>query len=530
MPTRRFLAPLLAVMAVCLLAPAAHASNTQLSVMMDDDHLLYRGDQVRDQTLTRMKELGVDEVRVTVLWSVIANGARKNKARRRRFHKLGADNPKAYPMLNWDRYDRLDRACQTLRIGCYFDVTGPGPKWGHEKAPRKYRKDRATWKPKPREYKLFVTAVGKRYSGRYHDENDGHVVLPRISFWSLWNEPNQGGWLTPQFVGGRPYSPMLFRRLFVAGRQALLASGHGSDVILLGETAPLGWTTRTDRSAMGPLTFIRALFCVDSAGNPASGPGCSDFAKHGPLQATAWAHHPYTKTGSPAAPFTDSAAITDDASAVTMANLSSLTGLLDQVAANSGRVATGMPIALTEFGYETNPPDPFAGIPLDTQAAYLNIGELIAWLNPRVITETQFLLRDVAPDRSHTRNSKAYWHTYQSGLFMSNGTPKSAAAAYRLPLVAAPIARNPTTGALITAVWGQLRFRAKGVPDQVTLLYKPADGSTGFVALGEPVPVNGPRNYFTTSVEFPGPGQLMVRWQGTQAPFQADSRVVNVSS
>lgn len=528
MTSRRLLLPLLVALLAALAAPAAHAGSQQLSVMMDDDLLLYRGDDVRDRTLTRMKELGVDNVRVTVLWSVIAHNAQKGKARRARFHRLGADNPKAYPKLNWDRYDRLARACATLRIGCYFDVTGPGPSWGHERAPARYRKDRRTWKPKPREFKLFVKALGKRFSGGYKDENDHHFTLPRVSFWSLWNEPNQGGWLTPQFLGGRPYSPMLFRRLFAAGRQGLEATGHGGDVILLGETAPLGWTRRDDRSAMAPLTFMRALFCVDEAGQAAGGLGCSDFSKTGPLQATAWAHHPYSKTTSPVAPFADTQAVTDDPSAITMYNLSSLTTFLDKVAANTGRVANELPLALTEFGYETNPPDPFAGIALDKQAEYLNLSDLLAWFNPRVIATTQFLLRDVPPDRSHTRGSKAYWHTYQSGLFQSNGTPKPAAAAYRLPIVAYPVAKNAATGGTTVGVWGQLRFRPKGRPDQVSVLYKPADGSADWAPLGPPIAVNDPRNFISTQVEVPAPGQLQLQWQGAQAPFQANSRVVSV--
>jgi hypothetical protein len=529
MTSRRLPVLVLLALLLCGLATtAARASTTQLSVMMDDDELVYRGDQVRDATLTRMKELGVDEVRVTVLWSVIADKAQKGKARRKRFHKLGAANPKAYPKLNWDRYDRLDRACKTLGIGCYFDVTGPGPSWGHERAPHKYRKDRATWKPKAREFKLFVEAVGKRYSGTYKDENDNHVVLPRISFWSLWNEPNQGGWLTPQFVGGRPYSPMLFRRLYISGRQGLVATGHAGDTILLGETAPLGWTTRTDRSAMGPLTFARALFCVDAQGRPAGGPGCSDFSHRGPLLATAWAHHPYSKTTPPTSLFSDSQAITDDNSALTMFNISQLTGFLDKVAANSGRIAPNLPVALTEFGYETNPPDPYAGLPLDKQADYLNLADLLGWVNPRIMATTQFLLRDAPPLTNHTKGSKAYWHTYQSGLFFANGTPKPAASAYRLPLAAFPFARDPANNQVVEFVWGQLRFRPKGAPDQVTLLYKPADGSSDWAPLGSPVMVNDSRNFFTARVDVPGPGQLQVQWQGLTAPFQANSRVVAV--
>jgi hypothetical protein len=191
-------------------------------------------------------------------------------------------------------------------------------------------------------------------------------------------------------------------------------------------------------------------------------------------------------------------------------------------------VAAGLPIALTEFGYETNPPDPFAGLALDKQSDYINLADLLGWANPRVLATTQFLLRDVPPDRSHTRGGKAYWHTYQSGLFFANGVPKPAAAAYRLPFVAYPAGRNPATGAVITGVWGQLRFRPKGRPDQVTLLYKPSDGSADWAPLGPPIAVNSVRNFFTAQVEVPGPGQLQAQWQGSEAPGQANSRVVAV--
>ena len=50
---------------------------------------------------------------------------------------------------------------------------------------------------------------------------------------------------------------------------------------------------------MAPGTFIRSLFCVNSGGRPVSGLGCDAFTRNGPLLATAWAHHPYTKYNSP---------------------------------------------------------------------------------------------------------------------------------------------------------------------------------------------------------------------------------------
>ena len=62
-----------------------------------------------------------------------------------------------------------------------------------------------------------MQAVGRRYDGTYRDENGSRGALPRVRFWSLWNEPNQAGWLSPQWErrGGAivPASPALYRKL-----------------------------------------------------------------------------------------------------------------------------------------------------------------------------------------------------------------------------------------------------------------------------------------------------------------------------
>src|SRR3954451_18326593 len=237
-------------------AVPAHASDDQQSIMMDDDQLLYSGDQARDAALNKMAAAGVDMVRVTVLWSVVADHARTGAKQRKRFNKLGAANPRAYPKLNWDRYDRLVRATRELGIWPYFDVTPPGPSWGHARAPRSERANRRTWKPKPSEFAKFVTAVGKRFSGSYKDENDRHAVIPRVFVWSIGNEPNQGGWLTPQWEHGKLASPRLYRSLYFAARRALDKTGHGHDAIFGGETAPLGNSQRTARSPVRPKLFI----------------------------------------------------------------------------------------------------------------------------------------------------------------------------------------------------------------------------------------------------------------------------------
>jgi hypothetical protein len=511
----------LALIGGALLLPSgAQASPTQMSIMMDDDLLVYRDDNTAAKTLTQMKSLGVDTVRVTVLWKTVAENARFTKSDLAKLKKLKAKadskkeraayqraierarrqnkrfkpaDPRTYPTRNWDRYDNLVRAATDRGIRVYFNVTGPGPRWAHAKKPKGSSALQSTYKPRPREYKLFVTAVGKRFSGAYRDENGSKSNLPRVSMWSLWNEPNQGGWLSPQWErrGGQlvPASPALFRKLHQAGYQGLVAAGHRVDnsIILLGETAPLGTDAKTGKSPMRPKQFLREVFCIDPAGNPYTGAAaaardCADLAK-GPLQANGYAHHPYTKNLPPTQrdPSPD---------AVTMANISELGTLLDEISAKTNAVPANLQLFSTEYGFETNPPDPFSGVAPARQAKYNTVGEFLAWSNPRMASQAQFLLADVAPLRKRRKNSKGYWFTYQSGLFFERGQPKPAAYAYSFPFVATATGVDEATGAPAFALWGQLRFLANGAAESVQIQWHPKDNSAGWFDVGERVPVD----------------------------------------
>ncbi len=505
----------LALLACCAAAPAAaQASSSQLSIMMDDDLLVYRSDTVRDQAMRQMKGMGVDAVRVTVLWSIVAenaNSGKATKAQKRRFRTLGAANPKAYPKANWDRYDNLVRACKTLGLICYLNVTGPGPSYGHAKPPAQHRKDAKWWKPKPREFYKFVQAVGRRYDGKFRDENTPHT-LPRVSFWSLWNEPNQGGWLRPQWLNGKAVSPSLYRDLYLFGHRALVSRGHGGDIILAGETAPANVSRKTTTSAMGPRIFNNELLC----GPGSNGLGCSRFRKDGPIQAYAWAHHPYTKTIGPNER-------DPDPQTFTLANIGELGAQLDDLAAKTGNIRSGLPLISTEFGYETNPPDPFAATSLAQQAAFNQLADLMTYLNPRIIGNTQFLLRDVKPNKKATKDSRRYWATYQSGLLTAGGTEKPAAVAYKMPFLATGNGRTET-GAPIVSLFGQLRFLPNSTAEQtVHLQWKPADNSVDFFDFGEPIKVTDLLGYYTGAMALPGPGQIRMRWAGLAQPFQLAS-------
>lgn len=509
----------LAIGLLALAVPAASANQQAMfSIMMDDDQLLYRGDDARDAALRRMKLLGVDTVRVSVLWSVVAEHAKVDRQGKKRT-RFKADDPGTYPKGNWDKYDRLVRAGRTLGIQVYFNVTGPGPSWAHKKPPKKsLRKYARMWKPKPNEFYKFFKALGRRYDGTYRDENDGARVLPRVSFWSVYNEPNQNGWLMPQWEkkgsATVAWSPVMYRELWYYGRAALDATGHANDIILIGETAPLGSNQQNPQSPIYPKRFIRELFCIGADGNPYTGSKaskrkCNLLEKIGKFKFTGWAHHPYTKLLAPT--------LRDkNPDSITMANVNELSALVDQVGNRSGRLAQPTAVMLTEFGYESKPPDPFSGVDLAKQAEFINVGDYIAYKDPRVLANSQFQLRDVPPVRRSASGkklkptSKRYWFTYQSGLQFSDGRPKPAQQAYSMPIHV--IGRGTdSVGNDGVLLWGWVRFLPINTQSKVSLQFKPL-GAADFSTIGDPVPVTNSLGFWEAHRAVPVPGTWRALW------------------
>jgi hypothetical protein len=521
MTLRKLLLATLLLMSLCV--STAQADSDQGSFVQDDDQLLYRGDRTASRTLVTARSLGAEGVRVTVLWRVAAQGADlsnaeikliKNKklrakalAQRKRFKPT---DPRTYPTQNWDRYDNLVKTATSLGMRVLFSVTGPGPRYGHRIAPPAQRANAGTYKPIPSRFAAFVQAVGTRYSGKYRDENAIRKALPRVSLWSLWNEPNQAGWLSPQWENGVPASPALYRELFQAASKGLAASGHSAatnDVILLGETSPLGSTQRGPRNGIRPVPFLRELVCVQANGTPYTGAAatarhCDDFAKNGPLKAFGYAHHPYTKKGAP----TVKPSSPDE---ITIANIGTLGPILDALSTQSGgKIPPSMPILLTEFGYESNPPDTRNGISLARQAQFNQLAEFLAYNDPRVKVTTQFMLRDAAPLKQYPKNSRLYWFTYQSGLYNLKGQAKPAAYAYSFPFL------KYAAGPGLTGFWGQLRFRPNGAADLAAVFWRPTVVATpslcgtpaaGWVQVTQGIATSF-RGYISGAIPTPGPG------------------------
>ena len=523
---------LLAVLAVLPIAialraaPAAHASQTQLSIMMDDNLLLYSSNATRYATLQSMKTLGVLAVRATLLWSAVAHGTR-NPATHRRFDPA---NPADYPRGAWTNYDQLVVDAKAVGIIVYFDVTGPGPPWAMGTTSDPTMKP--SFMPNVAQFGKFVQAAGTRFSGTYHG-------LPKVSVWSIWNEPNQVGWLSPQGVYNSrlhavlPFSPILYRRLWYAARGALDSTGHQADIVLAGETAPLGSPPQNGRTPMRPAQFIREFFCVNSRLQPLTGlqasvRGCSIFTRDGPIVASGWAHHPYTTAEPPT--WRDSSP-----DSIVIANIAALPKLLNAIAASTQRVASGLPIWITEMGYETYPPDPYRGVSLANQAAYDNESDYLGYQQPQVLAVTQFLFQDAGPNTNYKKTARGYWDTYQSGLEFGAGsghppgTHKPAYDAYAMPIW---IAKAGTGASPELELWTEARFHSFQVTpsDRVVFQFAPKGAKTWTTV----TPVESPNFAGFVDVLVPQkpyavPGTWRAVWVGANGLFFVSRDVLNPS-
>ena len=490
---RRLFIPIVLLLAV---PGAAAASSSQESTFQDDNSLIYVDKAKLRTNLDVLDALGVDRLRVTLLWKNVAPQPNS----RTRPAGFNATNHEAYGPTAWERYDTLVYEARARGLEINFNVTGPAPLWATKPAPRQDILD--TFEPNPAEFGAFVAAAGARYSGRWPDspyvapENK----VPRVTYWSIWNEPNHSGWLTPQWNAESktafPRAASLYRELLDRAYQGLQLSGHGKDTLLIGETAPKGITTRGIKKFIEPITFVRALYCVDAKGRLLKGRaagelGCAKDAKtfradHPALfSATGYGHHPYELIFGPKRkPLS--------ANWVTLANLSKLTQTLDRAFRRYGS-RRKLPLYLTEYGYQTNPPDR-TGVSYARQAAYLNQAEYIAYRNRRVRTLAQFLLVD---------DDIKVPAGFQSGLVTRTGRKKPSFNAYRLPVW---VTRRGRTA----KVWALLRSAPNGKAAKARVQFR-AKGSRRWRTV-KTVTTKNRRNYLTTSVRVRGKGAIRVRY------------------
>jgi hypothetical protein len=517
---------MIAALALALAIPSsAMASHAQVMTLQDDQQLIYSPPAHVAAVLQDLRNMGVDRIRVSVVWSLLAPEPTSTKK-----PKFNASNPDAYPGGAWARYDLLDYMAHQVGLQVYFQPVAPAPYWATTRlpVPQGYRYAN---NPSPADYGQFVQAVGKRYDGSTSttDVTGAPVTLPAVRYWGIWNEPNIGGWLTPQWtkVKGRFVSTAaaIYRGLVRTGWQALSRTGHRHDTIMIGETAAYGAGHPGYGASTDPLTFVRALYCVGSGyrplrgraataiGCPASGSGAA-FRRANPalMDAGAWAHHPYDFQKPPSAK-------RRDPNSATLSGISRIETALDRAQrAYGGRGR--WPIDITEWGVQSRGPDPYIQFSQAQQAEFLNQGEYMAWANSRVPTFAQFLLVDASPNPKYPQGSKPYWATFQSGLLLyPSQAAKPAYNAFELPLWLP----HPKHGPHVF-LWGQIR--PTDAPRVAALEFEPA-GSNAWTEVAQVRPSN-PEGFFTTTVSLPSAGGLRLDWTAPGGqPFY--SRVAQVS-
>jgi hypothetical protein len=282
----------------------------------------------------------------------------------------------ADPAYDWSRFDPVLQGLHARGITPIVTIYG-SPRWANGgHAPN--------WLPRSG-FGNFAYAASKRY--------------PWIRLWTIWNEPNTR-------IFSRPVSPSLYTRRLLNPAYVLLHRANRRNVVAGGVTSP-----RKSPSGMSPASFMAGM-----------------HAAHARLDA--YAANPYP--GVPVeTPFHDPCT---HCTTLTMAHLGSIRSLVSRL------FGARKPLWLTEYGYQTNPPDRLLGVSPARQAALIGQAALRVWEQPGATVLIHFLVKD--------EPSVGGW---QSGLFSAHGTAKPAMRSFALPL--AQVSRRVTR----TVLWGQVR-------------------------------------------------------------------------
>lgn len=513
--TTAILALALAAAFALLSAPTpAHASTNQLGLIEDDATLFANP----TGTLDIMRLLGAGAVRVAVRWSEVSPDPTSTTAPA----GFNPSDPGSYPAGTWDKYDQIVNAARARGIQVLFVLSGPAPLWatGPGQPSPAQGGPYFQWRPNPALYGAFVKAVATRYNGGYHDPVAG--TLPRVHTWEIWNEPNWGQDLAPQAPLGSSTlaSPAMYRGLLNAGWQSLQSTSHGHDTILVGSLSPRGHSQPGNTSASKPLTFVRALYCVDNhyrplRGGAAAAVGCPTtsgaargFRGANPalFSSSGFGVHPYPFFQPP------TRADSRDPDFVEFNEIPRFASSLDRLLRIYGS-RRHLAIYNTEYGYETNPPNhsqPF--VSPTTASYYINWAEYISWRNPRLASTMQFLLID--PNASQGASFFGAGG-FAAGLYFSNGTPKADAFAYRMPIY---LPSASTRRGRSLEVWGAVRpaIYARGTQRAQIQLQR---GRGAFKTVAT-VRLRNARGYFDVKVKFPASGNVRVAWRAdSRTPF-----------
>ncbi|WP_210493078.1 hypothetical protein [Patulibacter sp. SYSU D01012] len=426
--TRRPLRTALVAAALALAAvPATASAAGSIEIGMADDNVLngvIDGGPVpggQDATLQKWKDSGVQDVRLFAKWDTMAPDAGATKP------PAGKDlaDPATYDFSGLDARINLVRK---HGLNITLVVTGQAPVWGSQEPARR----KAVWKPDPKKFGKFAEAVTKH-------------VAARVDRYIVWNEPNVGTWLQPQYecAGTKctPYAPHLYRELARAGYAAIHANDDVARVGIGATSSKGNALAKGVATPMQPMVFLREMACVTSKYKATRKGACKTFK---PVTGETLAYHPHSSTISPGTK-------DKDPGNARMGDLSRLTTVIDKLTAKKRVKVKGakrLPLWLDEYAYETNPPDTaHKEFPSPkTAATWSQWAWSIAARNPRVELLTQYEWFDESTKVDEGRVA----NRWQSGLYYIDGSPKPLAQVFAHPIFGWRTSKNGY-------VWGQVR-------------------------------------------------------------------------
>jgi hypothetical protein len=372
---------------------------------------------------TRIHEAGATFARINADWAEIAPAALPPG--------FSPSDP-ADPLYKWAFLDAEVKSAFENGLTPYLTVYD-APLWAQKDEPHPTHLGPfpiTSWKPDPQDVGAFAHALALRYGG-------GFAGLPRVRYFEVWNESNLSEYLSPQLEHGKVVVGDIYRGLLNSFAAAVHAV-HPDNVIVAASLSAFSFLTSVGRLGISPMEFMRKLLCMSSGRVPK--PTCTTT-----VDMDAVSIHPWTSGGP-----THHASEKGDISLGDLPELHQL--LVAATKAGHIRPRRVPPLWITEFGWDTRPPDTHPDTaPLALESRWVAEAVHQAWKND-VRVFTWLLLWD----QPYPRDS------LQSGLFFRNGEdfsyarPKPTFYAFRFPFVAYREGRR-------ASFWGRTPYGRTGL-------------------------------------------------------------------
>jgi Cellulase (glycosyl hydrolase family 5) len=371
-----------ATAAVVVLAFASGAAAAPLQIGFADPLFSSANDNTRALWLDRARKARAKIVRIPVSWRVIAPDV----------EPADPTDPSAY---DWGAIPAGVDDANARGLKVLLTVTS-APDWA-EAPGRPAGVHAGTWKPNAEKFGQFGRALAAKFAGD-------------VRHYQAWNEPNIYPFLMPQYEGNRLVAPDIYRRLLNSFYEGVHEVQRNA-VVVSGGTAPYGDPPGGRRTR--PLLFLRKLLCLRSR-TRLKPTKCPEKAKLDAL-----AHHPINTAGGPyqRSRHRDSVTTSDIKYLVRTLRKAERTHRL--------RPRGHRPVWLTEFWWQTNPPDVCAGIPVRKHARWISRA-LRAFKRQGASVAINFLIRD----EPYLQKSCG-GPTFQTGAFFANGKRKPAFRSFR---------------------------------------------------------------------------------------------------